>query len=124
MRSLLLPLALIGATSCSQVTGHIRGQDIVNLAAEDNAPSTCTTMITRIQAAADGDEVGVMLIEGSIFVSPAEMDRMLRAAGCQAGAAQLVVIDEDYGVIGRGSWARAAVFAKAEPAETSSVSLR
>jgi hypothetical protein len=113
-RSLIVFFALICA-SCSQVTGHVKGTDIVDLAARSNAPSTCSTKITRTQSSTidRGEEVGVILVEGAIWVSPAEMDRLLRAAGCDAGASELVVLDEAYGQLGVGSWARAAVFTKA-----------
>jgi hypothetical protein len=117
MKNRMLMAVLVAAcASCSQVTGHVKGSDVVSLAARTDAPSTCTTKISRIQTSTvdRGKEVGVLLVQGGIWVSPAEMDRLLRTAGCNAGASELVVLDEVYGQIGVGAWARAAVFSKAD----------
>lgn len=88
---------------------------MTNLAAASTAPAECTTTITRMKSSTldRGEEVGVLLAEGGVWVSPAEMDRLLKTAGCKAGASTLVVLDEAYGQLGVGSWARVAVFAKA-----------
>lgn len=53
----------------------------------------------------DFKEEGTILVEGSVFLGPADVERIARAEGCAAGVDAVLLSSEQYGVPFVGSHA-------------------
>lgn len=61
-------------------------------------PANCGARVLRFQPQQQFDEVGSVLLEGSIFVTPADAEAELVERACKSGADAAVVTYERYGV--------------------------
>lgn len=111
MRLLLLAVTALLFTGCMQA--HTTTSNYPTpLAAK---PENCGARILRFQPQSSFDEVGTVLLDGSIFVTPADAESELTERACRLGADAAVITYERYGVPFVGTRVQA-VFVKLRPA--------
>jgi hypothetical protein len=76
--------------------------------------TTACELEVRRGPSPDFVEFGSVLIEGSVFLTPQDVERIARAEACAAGADAVLLSSEAYGVPFAGSQATA-TFLKARP---------
>lgn len=72
--------------------------------------STCKVEVTRVVTASEVEQVSTRVVEGSVFLTPVDVEKLLTDEGCAVGADVVLISSEHYGVPFVGSQAVGTLF--------------
>jgi len=111
---MLALLAMLSLTvSCAQVSGQVRASPVLDLLPSTDLSSTCAvTFLDRRErdARADLVELGVLTVEGPLWLVREDIEAHAQHRACDAGASHAVIARERYGTLVLGSSAEVRLY--------------
>jgi hypothetical protein len=105
--------AVVFATGCAQVTGQLRDEPVIDLLPSSALEGSCpVTILERRERDARDDlvEVGVLTVEGPLWLVREDVEAHARHRACGAGASHVVIGRERYGTPVLGSSAEVRLY--------------